>query len=481
MQHFTYPPAPHILQWLASGQLANRMQRSLRLWVLLNELYGRHSTWIEELPNPFSYPQLRDHLFAPSHGKSDHLSAEQLQATCWEPACICRKSMQEWLFNPSTEQTESQWCQTVSQLTGIDSRELHELLQQTPFATVHRSIRDDLKQLVELGWLQSASHSRYRRRLPHQWPLPPTEVPAAFSLSASQQWELLRVLESISFVQPNLELVVQSLWEQVSSVNTTPGRLETEPVQRIFIHFDYILCEEMQDRVDNYQEQLEQLWRHPPVGVIHFESWVREGCKVEVIVYPVCLHYCRRAKYLSAYGLDPKGEIAWHNYRLDRIASEQLKVLPWGDPLIPKALQKLRRSGELPAPEQVFSELEAAWGFNFYLPRELLIIRFPKAFASWYVDNTVRHNTFKPAAYSDLPKVIQECIKSRQERQQLLQLIQQRSPEDAYYRAWIRPGDINVLMRLRDWRPNGEVIAPLSIRRQLAEEAERELSNYRPL
>jgi len=32
-------------------------------------------------------------------------------------------------------------------------------------------------------------------------------------------------------------------------------------------------------------------------------------------------------------------------------------------------------------------------------------------------------------------------------------------------------GDINALMRLRDWRPNGEVIAPLSVRQQLQEEA----------
>lgn len=42
----------------------------------------------------------------------------------------------------------------------------------------------------------------------------------------------------------------------------------------------------------------------------------------------------------------------------------------------------------------------------------------------------------------------------------------------------IRTGDINVLMRLRDWRPNGEVIAPLSVRQQLQEEAKQELSNY---
>jgi CRISPR-associated protein (TIGR03985 family) len=34
-------------------------------------------------------------------------------------------------------------------------------------------------------------------------------------------------------------------------------------------------------------------------------------------------------------------------------------------------------------------------------------------------------------------------------------------------------------MRLRDWRPNGEVIAPIGIRNQMRQEAEQELYHYR--
>jgi CRISPR-associated protein (TIGR03985 family) len=33
-------------------------------------------------------------------------------------------------------------------------------------------------------------------------------------------------------------------------------------------------------------------------------------------------------------------------------------------------------------------------------------------------------------------------------------------------------------MRLRDWRPNGEVIAPLVLRRQMQQEAQIELGWY---
>ncbi|NEQ75696.1 MAG: TIGR03985 family CRISPR-associated protein [Okeania sp. SIO2C9] len=75
-------------------------------------------------------------------------------------------------------------------------------------------------------------------------------------------------------------------------------------------------------------------------------------------------------------------------------------------------------------------------------------------------------------------KVSAKKIKNPQEKQQLLNIIKARSPQDAYYYGWIRNGDINVLMRLRDWRPKGEVIAPISIREKLILEAEQELANY---
>jgi CRISPR-associated protein (TIGR03985 family) len=94
------------------------------------------------------------------------------------------------------------------------------------------------------------------------------------------------------------------------------------------------------------------------------------------------------------------------------------------------------------------------------------------------VDNTERHPTFEPIAYKQLRSLIAKEVSDSQERQQLLEIVKKSSPEDAYYRAWIRTGDINVIMRLRDWRPNGEVIAPLSIRERLKSEAVQELANY---
>lgn len=480
--HFAYPPSPQILQWLAGGQLANRLQRSLRLWVLLQRFYGAESSWRESLPQPFAYPAVRPLLFAATHPHSDQLSVNQVIANCRDPACVCHRSLRDWIFSSDSDQSEPQWQQAVMQMTGLGEDELAQKLQERPFATVHRSIRDDLKQLHQLGWLHSPRSGEYQWCRSAQWPAPPIEVMPNLNgtpLSRTQLWALLRVLESISFVQPDLEIIVSALWEQVSEPSTTASKLAKEPSQRIFIHVDYILSDTVQDRVDTYQEQLEALWRRHEGGVVQFKSsLVAQERQVLIAAYPVCLHYIRRAKYMSAYGVDPQGQLGWHNYRLDRIVSKKLKIMAWGDPNIPKPLKELWRTGQLPTPEAVRDQLEQAWGFDFYLPSELLIIRFPKKFARWYVDNTVRHPTFEPATYQQLPNLIRQHISEPQQQQQLLQILRHKPATDSYYKAWIRTGDVNVLMRLRDWRPNGEVIAPLSIRQQLQTEAERELANY---
>ena len=105
-------------------------------------------------------------------------------------------------------------------------------------------------------------------------------------------------------------------------------------------------------------------------------------------------------------------------------------------------------------------------------------MRFPTDFARWYVNETSRHPTFHAVDYCQLPKLINKNISDEQQRKKLLEIITQLSKNDAYYIAWIRTGDINVLMRLREWRPKGEVIAPLSIRQKMIDEAVQELANY---
>ncbi|NMG57328.1 TIGR03985 family CRISPR-associated protein [Geitlerinema sp. P-1104] len=473
---------PEVLQGFAAGQLANRLQRSIRLWWWVDRFYGSQPNWSQDLPNTFGYPLLRDRLFAASHPKQDHSSADHLNHHCGDGQCLCHRTSRNLLFSPKSDLSEPQWCDQIQHYTGLKSQEIQDLLSSCPFATVHRSLRDDLKHLAQLGWLTAQPRGKFQcvaaKKLPKFATL---SSPDLNLLTQPQIRQILPILESISFVQPNLELVIEQLWDYLISQGSQDYVESGSDGGHTFIHLDYILPPDTQDRVDTYQEQLEQLWRLPSAGVIQFEYQVTAKKVIPIITYPVCLHYVRRAKYLSAYGIDPYGRLNWHNYRLDRIESDRLTILAWGDPQIPSFLKQLRRNGELPQADVVRRELDRAWGFNFYLPRSLLLMRFPSAFAQRYVDNTLRHPTFKAISYADLIPVITEAISDPNQQQEVLQVLRDRSPEDAYYRGWIREGDINVLMRLRDWRPNGEVILPLDLRRKMAQEAQQELRHYQRL
>jgi CRISPR-associated protein (TIGR03985 family) len=469
---FDHLPSPEVLQWLAKGRLADRLLRSVRLWVLLHRLYGE-TAWAHRLPQPFRYAHVRDRLFATTHSRSETEGVEVLSVDC-DRTCICQRSLETLLAESALPCSVADWQQQVIKLTDIEPNLLKALLKQSPFATVHRSIRDDLAQLADMGWLKREGLGRFCPVRSQDWPklLGRSHTPLS-NLSVSQTWEMLRALESIAFVQPNLEVIIQSLWDQLIA---HPQDAYSEPEKRIFIHLDYILSETMQEHVDALQEQIEQLWREGG-GIIQFGYALKTGQK-RMTVYPVCLHYARRAKYLSAYGPDPEGVFGWHNYRLDRIVSAQLEIIDWSDSQVPKILRTCHKEDNLPTSAEVSDALAEAWGFNFYLPRALLIMRFPPDFAKWYVHQSDRHATFQPIAYEKLSALIKREITDPKAKKTALDILSQRDPKDAYYRAWIRLGDINIVMRLRDWRPAGEVIAPLALRQQMHQESEVELSHY---
>ncbi|MGF1523327.1 MAG: TIGR03985 family CRISPR-associated protein [Leptolyngbyaceae cyanobacterium] len=474
-ENFDYPPTPAVLHSLSAGQLTSRWQRAVRLWWLLRSLYGSATSWQNSLPNGFRYGDVRSRLFAPSHGKAEKATVEDLTASCRGSDCICQRSLYQLLARGNPAFDWDEWCGGMEQSSGLAASVWEAARETAPFAVVHRSIRDDLKALVQQGWLYAPGRGLFSCVPASKWPSLPTpvggEVVDTTELSTAETWELLSVLEAIAFVQPNLEVLVRRLWEQANQSNSDPPHWEAAPQKRIFIHLDYILPPAMQEQVDTHQATIEPLWRTREGGIVQFEyRLAREERLVTVTVYPVCLHYARRAKYLSAYGRDPNGQMGWHNYRLDRIVSAQLQVLPWGDAAVPEPLRELRAQGELPTPSRVEEAIAEAWGFNFYLPKAWLLMRFPAQFARWYVDQTERHPTFERVPYGELPQWVAQWVPEA-EQTEVLQVIRARSPQDAYYAGWVRVGDINVVMRLRDWRPKGEVIAPWVLRQLRAAEA----------
>ena len=506
---FQSAPSIQRLQWLVQGNLASSMSRAVRFWVILGIIYQDRL-----LPDLFRYPDLRDHLYSQQHPTSEKLKAESFVNGCGDRHCICAKSLNHWL-HPSAE-LRSQ----LKSLTGFNHQQCETELSQLPFATVHRSLRGDLEKLAQLGWLKALPRGEFQILPVDLLPQLPPDIYLGFNkerspsqltmanswlsqnLSHQQCLDLLVALGTLSMVQPNLELLLDSLSELLIAEQDRDRLLSThQNLPHTFVNLDYILPPEVQDRVDDYHKQLEDLWHTADSGVIRFNYEVikpdsssfhksslvkptefsRFSSQVkQITVYPVCIHYFRRTKYLSAYGIDPDDNMAWHNYRLDRITSESLKILAWGDRTVPKYLKQLRNSGKLPTSQEVEIELRKAWGFKFYEEPQLLLIRFSEDFARWYVDNTVRHLTFKAVPYPKIASLLQKAVSSDHERNTILTILEQRNPSDRYYQAWIRPNDVNIIQRLRDWRPNGEVLAPISLRQRMVDEATQELMHYLP-
>ncbi|MGL5508946.1 MAG: TIGR03985 family CRISPR-associated protein, partial [Microcoleaceae cyanobacterium] len=346
---------------------------------------------------------------------------------------ICHRSVWDLVENSLPVAEQEQWQKDIRSLTAWKLGQWRQELKKLPFATVHRTIRNDCQYLVDLDLLRCEDHQYFllpAAELVNYYADPDHALNPIDGLSAQASWQFFHLLEAIVFLQPSLEVVANDLWQKLTNQNINLGSNS----KRIFLHFDYILSDADQDRVDDYQLVLEDLWRSPDYGVIQFKYWVAGlGKLVKLTVYPVCLHYAQRAKYLSAYGLDPSGQFGWHNYRLDRMAGENIKVLVWGHRNIPADLQVLHDQNKLPTVADVERMLGEAWGLQFYQPRDLLIMRFEVDFARWYVADTHRHDTFQPIAYEKLPRLLRQYLGDSADLAKVKGIIAGRSPGDVYY------------------------------------------------
>jgi CRISPR-associated protein (TIGR03985 family) len=458
-------PSVALLHWLVRGEtLKQNLVRAVRLWVWLRSLYGgeRDELLLSNLPDSFTYAVWRTQFFPPTHLKGEAKPQHR------DSMCPCNKTTADWLFDPIRGIPAQMWKASFSEYSGLPETEWEALLQEYPFKRTRRMLSADLKNLEELGCLKRVGQAYQRVPILPKRPLfNQADKTANSDVSLITLFQALDI-ERLTLLYPEVAPIAEELLE---SQQQQGGR-------RVFFHLDYVVPEERRDAVvDDHQKDLQDLWsatQTVPVQFIYHSASLKH--KKQCLVYPVCIYYWQRAKYLCAYGRRPDGDINWYNYRLDRI-EKPLKSLAWSDKRVPARLKQQYKAGKL-TPEAIQDQMEEAWGFDFYLPSKLVLLRFDRDFHDRYIEGSFRHNTFEQITYEQAIRLVQTQTNTSQEQQLLLTILEARPKTDAYYQVFYRVGDRNVMMRLRAWRPRVEVFLPLELRQLVSEDVYQEWRLY---
>ncbi|MBT9317702.1 TIGR03985 family CRISPR-associated protein [Leptothoe spongobia] len=457
-------PEIPLLQWLARGSLKQHLTQALRMWIWLRYFYGAVSLPISE---PFSYADCREALFTADHPSNDDKPGEHNEQ------CPCAKTVAAWLFAPDLHYMQAQWedyaadyaheveqkrQQFIAALTHHDvlPKQWDRFLDEVRlFGVTRRALSGDLKRLQELKLLASVGNGYGRVT---DWPV----LPYGTKRSAS-------VDELAFLVQPDLAAIADSL------SHTLEGQ------RRFFVHVDYVVPKDRHDRVEDWQTELRELWQRSVVLPIRLTYWHASRQETAtVVVYPVCLYYYRRGPYLCGFGevFGQSDTVDWRNYRLDRI--QAIEVLSWDSSLLPLSLRQQYLEGDLPTPDDIQVWMAEAWGFDYYQPKDILLVRFDQVWDQRYIRNSLRHPTFQRIDYGQAQRLIGQTLRGELQGQ-MLDLLAARSDQDAYYRAVYRRNDPNVKQRLRAWRPHIEVLLPWPLRQQFGREVMAESGFYRDI
>jgi CRISPR-associated protein (TIGR03985 family) len=460
MPIFLASPQVELLKRLVPNSLKQSLPKAVRLWVILQFLYGDRTS--EELPDRFTYKDWETLFFTASHQVG-----RDVMPPPHDPTCACAQSLEYWLFEPEFGVDHASWSQTFCAAFDIDLAALERLLSKHDrlFAVTGRSLENDFEALVKIGCLEfqtkpdgKSSRNGYRKVETLPAILADREANGVFTTAAE-------------FIQTDLSEFVDSLAQPIQGV------------QRFFLHAEYVVANRLSDRVSDYQAQLKDSWNQAETAPMYLKYRSAREFQEEFhwIIYPVCVFYYQRAPYLFGYGyqVDDRPpstplKLEWYDFRLDHI--ERMQSLEWSDSRLQPTFLTQRQ--QPPMPEQIHRSMSETWGFEFYRPADCLILRFDRYFYANYIEPTERAAIF---TIMRLPEVVAQVGKcpNLEQRRELQQILSQRSAADIYCRINYRVDDRNILMRLRAWGPNVEVISPYGLRQQISGEIQQLALLYR--
>jgi CRISPR-associated protein (TIGR03985 family) len=464
-------PDCKLLQKLANGSLdqSQNLTRAIRLWVFLHWLYSEKG--YTSLAGSFTYTDWRKAFFTETH--RDETQADILNHQ--DSNCTCTKTTRQWLLE--SEVLIDKWQNSLQTQIPIANSELEKLLDEKLFAQVRKSLQSDFDLLVSRNYLQRKNHtagrSKYYQRVEKLPILNKLEnINIEPKLSIKNQAYLAETLGMFSFLDPNLPILAEEFSEEEVDKDT----------HRIFLYVDYVVPESSptQDAVDQIQSELQEIWDSGQILplLLTYHSAHQNQIK-ECVVYPVCIYFMERAKYLCAYGTTPKGDINWYKYRLDRIISQRLESLDWKDTRVSQLLREIHEANQLPTPKNINAKLKEAWGCDFYKEKALMILRFDQDFHQRYIDGISIHDTFNRISSERTFKLIQQYTLDPEHRKAILEILQSRPSTDVYYQVYYRVTDYYVLRWLRALGSKVEVLLPLNLRQEIAQELQNTFNLYK--
>jgi CRISPR-associated protein (TIGR03985 family) len=376
-------------------------------------------------------------------------------------------TIDDLLFAECTEITKHQFLISLKKRYHLNQNEIDQFLTDFPLQVEGKTIRNNFTALSQLrdNFLDKQGQGNYRlQKLERILDL------LNFSEMFNEEQSLTTADDSyglLDFLTSELSTIAELLLVKINQQ------------QRLFIHNDYVVAEELREPAADLADRLKEIWKEEPVSPIQIHYHSASLNKQEnYLVYPVCLYYYQRAYYLCAFGQAPnnqnKNQLQWYNYRLDRI--NKIIKLSWNDDKLPLSFQQILSQQETYSPRYIQSQLASAYGFDFYQNKELMLLRFDPDFAQRYIDNSFRHQTFEKI--EDIEEIISIISQSGDKLKDLLTVHVKKYPDSAYYLLSYRQNDNNVVMRLRAWGPMVEVLLPLDLRQRMGEDAEKTWQFY---
>ena len=122
--------------------------------------------------------------------------------------------------------------------------------------------------------------------------------------------------------------------------------------------------------------------------------------------------------------------------------------------------------------------LKEAWGCDFYKETALMVLRFDRTFHQSYMQGISIHHTCTAIDIDRAATLITQYTSNPEHRSALLQILQSRPTDDAYYQVTYRETDYYPLRWLRALGSEVEILLPWDLRQKMAVEIQKTRNLY---